>query len=179
MNVVERVKSKLTIALDDSEDEEEAQLTVIDYDVPVGPDHLRHWLRRAKRKFRNGIYVIKVGHTGKLLKRTVFIGLKPQYLEITSRKFFDIGYHVSEVATVEMGLNSVAFEQLAKNLTTGVRMPKAEKTCVVRVGSVDVSLIFEYEGDRRDFMFLLCVEMRAAETRYGLVKERFEVHQAV
>eukprot|EP01053_Blabericola_migrator_P009469 Blabericola_migrator_1__9468@NODE_5135_length_864_cov_111_718946_g3261_i0_p1_GENE_NODE_5135_length_864_cov_111_718946_g3261_i0NODE_5135_length_864_cov_111_718946_g3261_i0_p1_ORF_typecomplete_len124_score10_84_NODE_5135_length_864_cov_111_718946_g3261_i0207578 len=42
---------------------------------------LHLWLRRARRKLRNGVTVIKVTNTGKLVRRQFYIGAKPEVSE--------------------------------------------------------------------------------------------------
>ncbi|KAH0475169.1 MAG: hypothetical protein KVP17_003826 [Porospora cf. gigantea B] len=177
MRAIRTMKSRLTNYVDHDDDEEEAKLIDVDYTEEVTAEKLRLWLRRCKRKYRNGVFVIKVGQTGKLLQRTVFIGLKPEYFEITSKKFFDVGYHMSDIVEVDAGTKSEDFEELDRILPVGSPRPAWQKCCVVRTESRDVSLVFEYEADRRDFMFLIMVEKQAVGTRYALVKERFEAHQ--
>ena len=57
-------------------------------------------MRDAPPQFRQGVFVVKVGPTGRLLKRTVHLGLKPEYLELTSKKFFDVRFHITDILNV-------------------------------------------------------------------------------
>lgn len=144
--------------------------TVVDNTV------LNLWLRRAQRKFRNGVTVIKVTSTGKLVRRQFFIGAKPEYIELISTKLFDIAYHLTDVTHIEHGLNSPDFDTYWK--TSSQRVPKAEKSLVVHVAGITLSLVFISESDRRDAQMLLRVERRATLDRYKAIAAKIESAEA-
>ena len=50
----------------------------------VSEEVLRGWLKRAKYYFVRGVIVFKVSSQGKLVRRTVFVGTKPE----VERSFF-------------------------------------------------------------------------------------------
>lgn len=159
---------------EDSSDEEFALKETVDYNDDVRPAHLAMYHKRCKRKFRNGVFAIKVGSTGKLLKRTVFVGLKPEFFEVTSKKFFDEGFHLSEVIHVRLGTVSDAFDEYARSMPPGAPLPKDNKSCVVFARDTSVSLVFEFEDDRRDFLFVMHMEMHAVKAKYADVMEKVE-----
>eukprot|EP01054_Gregarina_sp_Poly1_P001039 Gregarina_sp_Poly_1__1038@NODE_1254_length_4617_cov_189_936703_g101_i1_p3_GENE_NODE_1254_length_4617_cov_189_936703_g101_i1NODE_1254_length_4617_cov_189_936703_g101_i1_p3_ORF_typecomplete_len153_score13_34_NODE_1254_length_4617_cov_189_936703_g101_i1177635 len=101
---------------------------------------LNLWLRRTHRKFRNGVTVIKVTSTGKLVRRQFFIGAKPEYIELISSKLFDIAYHLTDVTHIEHGLNSPDFEKYWKS--SSERVPKSERSLVIHVSNITLSLVF-------------------------------------
>eukprot|EP01056_Protomagalhaensia_sp_Gyna25_P003021 Protomagalhaensia_sp_Gyna_25__3020@NODE_2787_length_889_cov_882_983529_g406_i2_p1_GENE_NODE_2787_length_889_cov_882_983529_g406_i2NODE_2787_length_889_cov_882_983529_g406_i2_p1_ORF_typecomplete_len219_score26_92_NODE_2787_length_889_cov_882_983529_g406_i278659 len=153
----------------DSEPETEAyEFTVVDRTV------LSLWLRRAQRKFRNGVTVIKVTSTGKLVKRQFYIGAKPEYIELISSKLFDIAYHITDVTRVELGSDSPDFEAYRN---TGDRQPKAERSLIIYVSGVCLSLVFISESDRRDAQFLLRVERRATINHYRHMAEKIRADE--
>ncbi|KAH0481831.1 MAG: hypothetical protein KVP17_002029 [Porospora cf. gigantea B] len=130
-------------------------------------------------QFRQGVFVVKVGPTGRLLKRTVHLGLKPEYLELTSKNFFDVGFHITDIlnVTIQLGTDSRDFEEFFKSLDEGGPRPKEEKSIVIFTPNKTVSLVFEYVDDRRDFMLLLLYEIKAAQTRYEHVRQKFAAHE--
>lgn len=130
---------------------------------PITPAVLRGWLRRAKRKFRNGVIVLKVTSMGKLARRSVFVGAREEYFEITSAKLFDLGYHMSDIDEIKTGCDSPDFESYKSQ--NPERMPNELKSCVVKVKTRPISLVFKTEADRRDFIFLMRVEMKTLEAK--------------
>eukprot|EP01055_Gregarina_sp_Pseudo9_P001952 Gregarina_sp_Pseudo_9__1951@NODE_2343_length_1032_cov_159_238671_g2158_i0_p1_GENE_NODE_2343_length_1032_cov_159_238671_g2158_i0NODE_2343_length_1032_cov_159_238671_g2158_i0_p1_ORF_typecomplete_len199_score45_09_NODE_2343_length_1032_cov_159_238671_g2158_i0341937 len=144
--------------------------TVVDNTV------LNLWLRRAQRKFRNGVAVIKVTNTGKLVRRHFFIGAKPEYIELISTKLFDIAYHLTDVTHIEFGTNSPDFEVYWK--TSAERVPKQERSLIIHVSGITLSLVFMTESDRRDAQMLLKVERRATLDRYKAIAAKIESAEA-
>lgn len=53
----------------------------VDENAPVDNEVMTLWLRRARRKFRNGVTVIKITPSGKLVRRQLFIGAKPEVID--------------------------------------------------------------------------------------------------
>eukprot|EP01071_Lankesteria_metandrocarpae_P008034 Lankesteria_metandrocarpae@DN4847_c1_g1_i1.p1 len=154
------------------EEVEEAVPEVIDDNREVDEVVLKNWLRRARRKFWHGVVVVKVTSLGKLVRRVIYVGAKPEYFEISSAKLFDIGYHLSDVDEITLGNDSPDFQ--AFFATSPPRSPKAEKSCVVHIESRPMSLVFKTESDRRDFVFLMRVELRAVRARYAYISQKFE-----
>lgn len=121
---------------------------------------LNLWMRRARRKFLRGVTVIKITPTGKLVKRGLFIGAKPEYLELISTKLFNTAHHLSDIQTVVQGHASpdfAAFRRLEPN-----RMPKAEKSLVIHAGDSIISVVFMSVADRMDAQMLIEVERELA-----------------
>lgn len=133
--------------------------------IRITPDVLRGWLRRARRKYREGVFVLKMSSQGKLVRRTIFVDAKPEYFEITSAKLFDLGYHMSDIDAVVVGCDSPDFDAFAKQ--NPQRLPNPDKSCVVHVESRTISIVFKTESDRRDFVFLVRVQMRALQSKYS------------
>eukprot|EP01055_Gregarina_sp_Pseudo9_P002554 Gregarina_sp_Pseudo_9__2553@NODE_2821_length_859_cov_139_902439_g2492_i1_p1_GENE_NODE_2821_length_859_cov_139_902439_g2492_i1NODE_2821_length_859_cov_139_902439_g2492_i1_p1_ORF_typecomplete_len158_score41_05SRPalpha_N/PF04086_13/0_13_NODE_2821_length_859_cov_139_902439_g2492_i175548 len=78
----------------------------------VTPANLYLWLRRCSRKFNRGVTVIKVLPNGKIVRRQLFIGAKPEYIELTSTKLFDIAYHLGDIESISQGIQSAEFGAL-------------------------------------------------------------------
>lgn len=77
----------------------------------VTPEVMKGWIRRARRKLcSEGATVIKVTPKGKLVKRQLFVGAKPHYLELISAKLFDTAYFLGDIVKAEHGLNSQDFQ---------------------------------------------------------------------
>ncbi|EZG89039.1 hypothetical protein GNI_003320 [Gregarina niphandrodes] len=139
----------------------------------VNDEVLQLWLRRCRRKYLQGVTVIKVCSNGKLVKRQLYIGAKPEYLELISSKLFDTAYHLSTLETVECTLESTDFD--AFRLLQPGCMPKKDKSLVIRIndntamgtraemspnahgtaGGRIVSLVFQTVEDRRDAQIYL------------------------
>eukprot|EP01054_Gregarina_sp_Poly1_P004523 Gregarina_sp_Poly_1__4522@NODE_2429_length_2147_cov_248_568269_g1543_i0_p1_GENE_NODE_2429_length_2147_cov_248_568269_g1543_i0NODE_2429_length_2147_cov_248_568269_g1543_i0_p1_ORF_typecomplete_len216_score30_74_NODE_2429_length_2147_cov_248_568269_g1543_i013181965 len=133
------------------------------------------WLRRCSRKFTSGITVIKVLPNGKIVRRQLFIGAKPEYIELTSSKLFDIAYHLGDIESINKGIQSPEFGALL--VLDDVRRPKPNKCLVIKLSEATISIIFKTETDRRDAQFLLRVQKRAVVQRYAVLREIFESRQ--
>eukprot|EP00918_Siedleckia_nematoides_P036199 GHVU01078664.1.p1 GENE.GHVU01078664.1~~GHVU01078664.1.p1 ORF type:complete len:153 (+),score=11.57 GHVU01078664.1:785-1243(+) len=123
--------------------------------VPTIAD-LKLYLSKCRLDFEDGVEVRKVGHNGKLYKRTVHIGSKPEYFEITSAKAFDAGYHVSDIMETETGNNSECFQKYDQ-LTDPEKKMDANRCAVVHLETKNISLAFRTVSLRNEFVFLLRV----------------------
>lgn len=137
----------------------------VDPEENVTAEVLEGWLKRARRKFSKGVLVIKVTSQGKPVRRTVFVGAKAEYFEITSAKLFDVGYHMLDIQSVTSGSDSPDFDVFRSVQVD--QKANAEQSCVVRVESRPISLVFKTAADRRDFVFLMRVGMIQAENKYA------------
>lgn len=131
----------------------------------ITPVILRGWLQRARQKCKEGLTVLRVTSAGKLVRRTVYVDAKPEYFEITSAKLFDLGYHMSEIADLVTGCDSPDFEAFGKQ--TPDRLLNPTRSCIVRIEGRTISLVFKTVSDRRDFTFLMRVQMKALRDKYG------------
>eukprot|EP00917_Polyrhabdina_sp_WS-2016_P029053 GHVP01061914.1.p2 GENE.GHVP01061914.1~~GHVP01061914.1.p2 ORF type:complete len:189 (+),score=34.23 GHVP01061914.1:1785-2351(+) len=148
-------------------------------DPQAPPEHhvMLGWLRRARRRFRKGVQVIKITAHGKLVKRTVTYGAKYECLEISSAKLFDVVYHIGEIFYVKEGAESPEFDKF--RVEQPERVPKDGKSAVLGTENKTISLVFRDESERRDFVWLLRCECAIFEDKYPGLKQNMAENAGV
>ncbi|EZG73412.1 hypothetical protein GNI_048870 [Gregarina niphandrodes] len=152
---------------------------LIDASASVAADDLCLFLRKARRKLRDGIFVTelrlsRVKSLGTVLKqkdpelrctkhmRQLYIGFQPEYLELTTQYSIETTLHLSAIDQIKCSAKAEPFRRHKQDNVLN------DKCCLLITSSAgdQICLLFTNEEDRRLTQFHLRVERAAVVQRY-------------
>lgn len=136
--------------------------------VPVRDLYL--WLRRCRRRFREGVAVIEVNHAGKLLPRRLVIGRDPECVSLQSSGNVTSAFHYTELTAIRKGRDAAPQFKLMDRNTP---LPAHARSLCVETKDGHLALVFESSSLCNDALFLLRTERRGVVDRHDEIKTLF------